>query len=415
MQISPKTIRVFEYEKLTIHDQHRSFNISRKDLQSLYHFNDINNNKYFTSIRDGIKFTHHVGVIQVGNLTIEILSKADRSNVNSLEEYTRWRGVLIDMLVLCKHINVDSLQEANLKKGRTSILDIYFKLYLQEVKELISKGLFKKYKAHTDNISYWKGSLNFSQHLQKNLITKDKFYTTHQIYSKDHLVNSILKKALSIIKSTSTNNTILSEVKQLDYVFDTVSDKHIIDKDFLTLNPSRKLKPYNEALRLAKLIIGQYTPQIKSGGTKLLALLFDMNKLWEEYIYIMLLRSDKTNYTILSQRSKNFWDNKVVKPDIVLINKSTDKTYIIDTKWKVIDNNKPSDADLKQMYVYNMYWDAKRSMLLYPTNTINKEHFGVFHKGRDGDNLCKLGFINILNDKGKLDKGIGNLILDKLS
>ena len=129
----------------------------------------------------------------------------------------------------------------------------------------------------------------------------------------------------------------------------------------------------------------------------------------------MLVRSDKINYTILSQRSKNFWDSKIVKPDIVLIKKSTDETYIIDTKWKIIDNNKPSDADLKQMYVYNMYWDANRSMLLYPTNTNYKEHFGVFHKGRDGDNLCKLGFINILNDKGNLDKGIGNLILDKLS
>ena len=44
------------------------------------------------------------------------------------------------------------------------------------------------------------------------------------------------------------------------------------------------------------------------------------------------------------------------------------KTVIIDTKWKIIDDNRPGDDDLKQMFVYNLLWDAEKSVLLYPGN-----------------------------------------------
>lgn len=91
---------------------------------------------------------------------------------------------------------------------------------------------------------------------------------------------------------------------------------------------------------------------------------------------------------------------------------STDKIpYIIDTKWKVIDKDKPNDSDLKQMYAYNMYWEANRSILPYPATTQTDGGFGKFHQGREGINECKVGFINVLNDEGELDDGIGSEIL----
>ena len=53
-------------------------------------------------------------------------------------------------------------------------------------------------------------------------------------------------------------------------------------------------------------------------------------------------------------------------------------------------------------------------MLLYPNINGYKEDFGAFHKGKDGENKCKLGFINLLDESGKLDEGIGQVILGKL-
>ena len=47
------------------------------------------------------------------------------------------------------------------------------------------------------------------------------------------------------------------------------------------------------------------------------------------------------------------------------------------------------DDDLKQMYVYNMYWESERSILLYPTSIEIITEFGKFHKGRQNENRFK--------------------------
>ena len=91
---------------------------------------------------------------------------------------------------------------------------------------------------------------------------------------------------------------------------------------------------------------------------------------------------------------------------------------MIDTKWKVLDvkNTKPSDDDLKQMYAYNLYWNANKSMLLYPSSRPIEERFGNYWKGREIDELnqCKIGFADILDENLQLNFAVGNQILSKL-
>ena len=86
----------------------------------------------------------------------------------------------------------------------------------------------------------------------------------------------------------------------------------------------------------------------------------------------------------------------------------------------MLDTNspKPSDDDLKQMFAYNLLWNAGKSMLLYPTSNDSdiEESFGQFSHPLPGNRLnqCKLGFIQILDDNGNLRRDLGDRILDKL-
>ena len=57
--------------------------LSEVELARLYDFNDRHDNKYFTGIRDGVKFKSYVGVIQIGGLTIEVLPKSDRNKAKN--------------------------------------------------------------------------------------------------------------------------------------------------------------------------------------------------------------------------------------------------------------------------------------------------------------------------------------------
>lgn len=410
------TIQVFEHEKLTLFPDEKGRCLSQDQLDKLIKFNSENGNKFFTLIYKGIKFSQYVGVVQVGNLTIEIIPKADRSRSILDREYKVWRDVLLDMLAISGNISIDAVQEAKLKKRPNSILDLYFNLFLIQLNILIKRGLFKKYRSTSGNVKAYKGRLNFSKNVQHNLVRKDRFFTAHQEYSFDHLINQILASALIIVEQLSTNERLQEQVNKLKALFPEQSYVHFEESTFKRIKPSRKLRPYNEILKIAKIIILNYSPEIQTGGTKLLALLFDMNKLWETYIYRVLCKVQDQDFKIIGQQSQNFWNNRTVRPDIVISMKGI--PFIIDTKWKILDNKNVSDEDLKQLYVYNMYWGAPLSMLLYPGNENRKSVPGIYHKGRPDNQLtnqCFLCFISVLDEDSKLNRNIGLYIKSLVS
>lgn len=376
-------IQVFEHHKLK-YDEHPDF--KKNHFDSMVLFNEKNHNKYFTIVHKGVLFNSYVGVIQIGGLTIEILPKADKSN--SPDKKT-WQSILLNMLWVCKKVNVDNVSETNLKKRYNSILEVYFEMYLTEVEKLLKQGVIKKYRRVKENQFALKGKLLFAQNLQHNLTHKERFYCEHQVYDKDHLLHQIVHCGLQIVKNL-VKGMQKDRVYRLLQEFEFCSKIKVTKEHFDKLVIGRKEAPYRQAIDIAKMIILNYSPSINAGQDNMLTLLFDMNVLWEEYIYRVLNKYKPEGHTVSFQNKQRFWEHKVIKPDIVY---TGDETFVIDTKWKIVDNQYPSDDDLKQMFTYNLHWEAKRSILLYPKVNQDDSEFGVYHyNGRQ----CKLGFIDLI-------------------
>jgi 5-methylcytosine-specific restriction enzyme subunit McrC len=402
--------------------------LTKVELDRLYEFNDKNDNQYFEGVRDGVKFKNFVGVIRIGNTTIEILPKADKKGSNTQYDCDKWQRALLNMLGLCNKLNVDSVSQTNLSKRSNSLLDLYFQIYLNELNQLLHRGLIKRYRQTEGNLNKLKGRLLFSKQISNNLIHQERMYTEHQTYDQENIYNQILLKGLSILSKFVSNATILDQINRILFNFPQIEEVPIKESDFDRLVINRKTEPYQEALKIAKMIILNYSPDIRSGQQEMIALLFDMNKLWEEYVYRMLLRATDDSLKVKYNQSKKFWEGKTIRPDIEIIKKEggSIKSYIIDTKWKIIDQKSPADNDLKQMFAYNLLWEADKSMLLYPSNKIiDDEKFGDYKyhpvsKLENGEyrkssiNQCKIGFINVLNDNDELDLEIGTRIFEKL-
>lgn len=385
-----KFIQVFEYQKLRYDD---SGDFRKHHFDAMVKFNELHQNKYFTIIHQGIRFGSYVGVIQIGGLTIEILPKADN---NENADKNLWQNVLLNMLKVCKKIQVESISETQLKKRYHSILDVYFELYLSEIERLVKKGLIKKYRKNQSNQNALKGKLLFAQNIQQNLVHKEHFYCEHQVYDKNHLLHHILYKGLLVLK-TFVNDSLKDKLNRLLFEFQNIENVNIKKKLFDKIIIDRKNNDYQKAIDIARIIILNYSPSLNYGSDNLLTLLFDMNVLWEEYIFRILQKHKTDEMEISFQNSDKFWENKRIRPDIVL--KTKDETFVIDTKWKIVEANNPSDDDLKQMFVYNLHWKAEKTLLLYPkTNQIDSQ-FGTFHYD-NLDNKCKLGFVDITNDSG---------------
>ncbi|WP_452233056.1 McrC family protein [Lacinutrix sp. MEBiC02595] len=396
-------IQVFEYQKLRFTDDN---GFTESHFKSLVKFNEEGNNKYFKTIYNGIQFVSYVGVIQIGGLTIEILPKADKNNETSQQEKDTWQSVLLHMLKVCKKIQVETVSETQLKKRYHSILEAYFTMYLEEVEQLIKRGLIKKYRRTQTNQLALKGKLLFAQNLQKNTVHKERFYCEHQVYDKDHLIHQILLKGLQVLDSFD-NSHLSDKTNKLLYQFDAVKRIEISAKHFKKVSLNRKSQPYERALNIAKMLILNYSPNISFGQDNMLTLLFDMNVLWEEYIFRILNKHKPENFQVSFQNSDTFWEHKSIRPDIVISN-AEDENFIIDTKWKIVESSNPSDSDLKQMFAYNLHWNSTRSMLLYPQVNQQDSVFGNYTYTHPGinENQCKLGFVSVLDDNNIKDSKV---------
>ena len=392
-------IKVFEHEFLPIGETFK-----QRHLKAFSKLNALHDDCYFDIRYNGVKFKNYVGVLQIDGLTIEILPKID-ANDNRKD---LWQGVLIEMLKTTRKLKVKKVGQANVTRQNIHLLDIYFEWFLNEIELLIRQGLIKQYYIQKDNVKALKGKLEFAGHIQKNLIHKERFYTSHQIYEKDHLIHQILAFALSIIEDFSKGTYLYSKCKSVQLDFPEVKNIRINKTTFTRIKNSRKSAPYKTALEIARFIILNYAPNISSGDEKMLALLFDMNSLWEEYVLAKMKQEavKREETEVYGQSSKEFWQGITIRPDIVVRKK--EQVFVIDTKWKNIQHFKPSTQDLRQMYVYNDYWKSVQSMLLYPaTETVHPE-FRLF---KDRTHHCAVGRLNLI-ENGKLKADIGREILD---
>ncbi|EAS19376.1 conserved hypothetical protein [Flavobacteria bacterium BBFL7] len=406
-----KTISVFEHQRLYVGEH----GFRTTHLNALLKLNEYHDGNYFEPIAKGIKFNQYVGVIQVDGLVIEIHPKADKD-----DDDNKWKGVLLKMLQACGKLKADSSGAANVKRQHLNLLEVYFELYLQELESLVRKGLIKQYRKQTKNTKALKGKLEFAGHIKSNIVHKERFYTTHQVYDSNHFLHQVLSKALAIVGQFTNGSRLQDLASRVQLNFPEVDNKAITAKHLNEMSLNRKTLSYKNALELARLIILNYSPDISSGKEKMLSLLFDMNELWETYILKQLQKASiGFEIEVSGQESKSFWANNSLRPDIVL--RKSGKTYIIDTKWKRPNKSTASVNDLRQMYTYCRFWDAEKAMLLYPGDYTENKFMSYLtddYSKQDNDETseidhqCKMGFVSVLQRDNNLNDMLGHEIIE---
>ena len=406
-----KTLRFFEYDKVAFKGKWKRDEFIPAFYEAFENYYNANpDTPFFDLIPYGVKFKNYVGAIQIGNTTIEVLPKVGKQG----DEDT-WQKVLLDMLKTCNLLTAKQTGEAQLKLRANSVLELYFEMFLNELDDLVRKGLIKKYQPQSGQMKALKGAIHFTQNTTKNIVHKERFFINYTAYTRDHLLHQILFEALKVIDLISNSILLKDRIGRLKITFPIVKQLKVNASHFDKIPESRKHLPYEKALSIANLILLNYRPDIRAGHKDLLAIMFDMNVLWEEYIFRILKKKESKEFQILGQRKKLFWGkSQKIKPDIVLIQRDTEETFIIDTKWKVLNTNRPSDEDLKQMYVYNHFWESYHSILLYPQSNDQTDIAGDFALPiGNRDHKCQLSFVQVLKN-GTLNREISKDILAKI-
>lgn len=356
-------ITVFEHE--TLRSDRGEKRLSQKQLGVLQTFYGEDGVPYYSLVHHGVKFNEYVGVIQIGKTIIEVLPKADKSG----DENT-WRNVLISMLRAVGVIDIHAPSSSDLQLRANSVLDLYFELFVKELEYLLHRGLVKKYRKTEGNLSILKGTIHFAKHINQNIIHQERFYVKHYTYDKQHDIHAILYKTLKLLKNIHTHTELNSRIGTLLLDFPELYDVKVTKTLFERISLDRKTEPYRKALEISRLLLLNYHPDVRKGDDNVLALMFDMNALWEQFVYVSIRKFKDKETTIAAQSIKNFWKPNTghrsrIRPDIVL-NKGTEKCVVLDTKWKNLNGHNPVHEDLRQMFVYMKYFGARKVALVYP-------------------------------------------------
>lgn len=326
---------------------------------------------------------NYVGLIQLKNgYQIEILPKVSLGGTNDQENKIT-KATLIKMLRCMDDFQSKVFSEASIDVDRMNIYEIFIRMYIQEVDRLVVKGLKSNYVSMDDDLHFVKGKINIQKQLQQNITHKEKFYCIFDEYNLNRSENKIIKTTLIKLFEITENVENKRSINRLLSCFELVDVSFNYDIDFAKISNDRFMNDYRLLMKWSKVFLKNKSFTSFSGDTVSRALLFPMDRLFEAYVAKKMKEIySRDNYRVVTQDRGyylfNIPANKfAIRPDIV-VTKIDESIVVMDTKWKVLNNNSRenygiSQSDMYQMYVYARKYEKDNGYkipdvwLLYPT------------------------------------------------
>jgi 5-methylcytosine-specific restriction enzyme subunit McrC len=319
---------------------------------------------------DEAKKKHHfetsyfVGVdwIVEGKRSIYVQPKQNKEDIE-----VDYIGMLIEALQEPENFNhLEELCEIDFNKPYISITQkqdllspFLIAQFLQLLRQIVRKGLKKSYYIVSENLNAKvKGKVLIGKDIKENKVKGNLIRTSCQFqeFGINCDENKILKKAYSFSRRAIQQYESGMDTKTLqhiiDYIhpaFETVSEDIEISK-IKSFKPNPLFKEYDQALKLAQLILKRYSYNITLTEQEQIAtppFWIDMSKLFELYIYKKLrvvFDSNEVQYHLKAQYQEL---------DFVIRSKDDKYIFVVDTKYKPrYEDHKISIEDIRQVSGY---------------------------------------------------------------
>ena len=358
---------------------------------------------YKRNVGDVITIKNYVGLIQMNNgYQVQVLPKISFDSGEDAGNKETKR-IFLKMLKSMKDFPSKVFNDASLKVDRMNIYEIFINMYLQEVRQLVKRGIKSAYVGQEDNLKFYKGKLLTSQHIKTNIAHKERFYVAYDEFYPNRPENKLVKATLLKLQKLTTSAENSKEIRQLLTVFEKVEPSTNYTKDFSQVKIDRNTKDYEMLMQWSKVFLLNKSFTTFSGKNTSRALLFPMESIYESYVAQQMKkvlgpagwevsRQDKGYYLFMEPR-RQF----ALRPDIVC--KRGDRIVIMDTKWKSLINSERanygiSQNDMYQMYAYSKKYGTSEIWLLYPLNDEMRDRADIEFESGDGTTV-RLHFVDL--------------------
>ena len=366
---------------------------------------------YKRNVGDVVTIKNYVGLIQMKNgYQVQILPKVSFGDGAEDPGNKRTKKIFLKMLRSMKDFPSKVFNDASLKVDQMNLYEIFINMYLQEVRQLVKRGIKSAYVTQEDNLKYYKGKLLINQQIRTNLAHRERFYITYDEFHPNRAENRLVKATLLKLQKLTSSAENAKEINQLLTAFEMVEPSLNYQKDFSRVTIDRNTKDYEMLIQWSKVFLMNKSFTTFSGDSTSRALLFPMESVYESYVAQQIRKmfcpegwevssQDKGHYLFVEPK-RQF----ALRPDIVL--EMDGRTVIMDTKWKSLVNNERinygiSQADMYQMYAYSKKYKTSEIWILYPVNDDMRDHTNIRFDSGDGTTV-NVFFVDVANIEDSL-------------
>lgn len=250
----------------------------------------------------------------------------------------------------------------------------------------LRQGLLQGYKATEESSLVVRGRLREAEQIRRRFGATLPVEVAYDKFTTDITENRILRTAVERLLRLpgvprDVRRRLLHQRARLAEVTAIVRGQPI--PDWL---PTRLNARYHHALHLARAVLDGTSAEHSPGGLRIDGFLFDMNKLFEDFVTVALREAFQTmgqGHTVRRQDPHHLDEAATIrmKPDFVLYGPGSTPCAVVDAKYKAEKRGGYPDADLYQMLAYCTALDLREGHLVYAKGNAPHAAHEVRHAG----------------------------------
>lgn len=319
-----------------------------------------------------VKFSSHCGLLQAPGITVEILPKITLHEAGE-------RELLLRLLALASRLPQSWAEAAHLGAHRHSLTRALVGWFCDELSTQFHQGLVRAYVATKDTLQAVRGRWDPVRDALRTPGRVDRLYCRFDELTENHAMHQVLKAALRRAALLVAGvPAITLPVQALLSWLAEVEDKPCTRQDLDRLPRSRLTARYDRALQMARWFLSDEAPDLSAGAHTGLAVLFDMNALFQAALSRVLKESLPAGWQLREEgpqrslaKDASLKDRFLMKPDLCVL-QGDQVRLILDAKWKRLDPLSPDgrwgvgQADAYQLHAYGHRYGCSRLVLCYP-------------------------------------------------
>ena len=307
-----------------------------------------------------------VGILASAGARLEILPKIDGLD----DGYTR--RVLMRMIGIAWDVPVRDGEVTGHDYQNCDLIEILIGLFARRLQEQIRAGLSREYCRHDDDLSRLRGKMDVTRQFTKLAASPQKLACRYDEFTADTSLNRLLLCAVTFLRRHSVSAGTQRLLNEITVHFSDVQLVSASEALAAKLTPDRGNARWGILARLARRFLLSEYQTVHGGNREGIALLFDMNVLFESYVSALARKAYlPLGYEVRTQGPHSYLTcDKAFQTRPDLHCKRGDDVFVLDTKWKKLDSGKPncgvSQNDAYQMHAYAHVYRSCATILLYP-------------------------------------------------